>query len=161
MPLGVQLYKNITKCLLFIIIHIFSTHFAINLFYLRNMKTQTNYGTTTESCMWTNEIKTKNKTKSRHIQVDLALYCSIQPTNNAMVSLKYGFTVDQAYSNTRVPTQVNTNQHESTRINTIPTRVNTNQHESDTNQHDTTRVNTSQLGHEIITFYRSLVGKLW
>ena len=31
--LRVQLSKNITKCLLFIIIHIFSTHFAINLFY--------------------------------------------------------------------------------------------------------------------------------
>ena len=26
--------KNITKCFLFIIIHIFSTHFAIDLFYL-------------------------------------------------------------------------------------------------------------------------------
>ena len=48
-----------------------------------------------------------------------------------------------------MPTQVNTNQHDSTRINTTPTRintiptrintsptrVNTNQHESDTNQH--------------------------
>ena len=31
--------KNITKCLLSIVIHIFSTHFAINLFYLHNMKT--------------------------------------------------------------------------------------------------------------------------
>ena len=54
---------------------------------------------------------------------------------------------DQAYSNTRVSTRVNTGQHESTRvntnqhnstrintsltrINTSPTRVNTNQHES-------------------------------
>ena len=46
---------------------------------------------------------------------------------------------DQVYSNTRVPTQVNTSQHESTRINTIntsPTRVNTNQHESNTSQHE-------------------------
>ena len=40
---------------------------------------------------------------------------------------------DQVYSNTRVPTQVNTNQHESTRaryestrIITSPTQVNTN-----------------------------------
>ena len=33
--LCVQLPKNITKCLLFI----FSTHFAINLFYLHNLKT--------------------------------------------------------------------------------------------------------------------------
>ena len=60
---------------------------------------------------------------------------------------------DQVYSNTRVPTQVSTNQHEpntsqhestqvrhestrvrheSTQINTSLTRVNTNQHESDT-----------------------------
>ena len=37
--LCVQLSKNITKCLLFIIVHIFSTHFAINLFYLHNLKT--------------------------------------------------------------------------------------------------------------------------
>ena len=31
--------QKYTKCLLFIIIHIFSTHFAINLFHLRNLKT--------------------------------------------------------------------------------------------------------------------------
>ena len=31
--LCVQLSKNITKCFLFIIIHIFSMHFGINLFY--------------------------------------------------------------------------------------------------------------------------------
>ena len=37
--LCVQLSRNTTKCLLFIIIHIFSTHLAINLFYLRNLKT--------------------------------------------------------------------------------------------------------------------------
>ena len=57
---------------------------------------------------------------------------------------------DQVYSNTGVPTQVNTNQHEfntsqhestrvrheSTRINTSPTRVNSNQHESDTSHLD-------------------------
>ena len=63
---------------------------------------------------------------------------------------------DQVYSNNRVPTQFNTNQHESTRINTSPTRTNTsvtrvnmnnmsstrvkmNQHESHTNQHETIR----------------------
>ena len=33
----------------------------------------------------------KNKTMSRHIQIDHTLYCLIQPTNNAMVSLKDGF----------------------------------------------------------------------
>ena len=37
----------------------FSAHFTINLFYLQNFKT--NYGTTTALCMWTNEIKTKEK----------------------------------------------------------------------------------------------------
>ena len=47
---------------------------------------------------------------------------------------------DQVYFNTRVPTQVNTSQHESTRINTSPTRVNTNQHESNTSQHESARV---------------------
>ena len=66
---------------------------------------------------------------------------------------------DQVYSNTGVPTQVNTNQHEfntsehesirvrheSLRINTSLTRVNTNQHESD----------TSELDQENIIAYRS------
>ena len=47
---------------------------------------------------------------------------------------------DQVYSKTRVLTQVNTSQHESTRVNTSPTRVNTNQHEFDTSQHESTRV---------------------
>ena len=37
--LCVQLSKNIKKCLLFIIIHIFSINFANNLFYLHNLKT--------------------------------------------------------------------------------------------------------------------------
>ena len=50
------------------------------------------------------------------------------------------FETGQFYSNTRVLTQVNTNQHESTRINTSPTRV-----------------NTCQLDQEIIIVYRSLV----
>ena len=47
--------------------------------------------------------------------------------------------MDPAYSNTRVSTRFNTNQHKSTRvqhestqINTSPTRVNTNQHKSKT-----------------------------
>ena len=70
--------------------------------------------------------------------------------------------IDQVYSNTRVPTQANTNQHESdaiqhefntslTQVNMSPTRVNTNQHVSD----------TGQVDHEIIIVYRSLVGKVW
>ena len=54
---------------------------------------------------------------------------------------------DQVYSNIRVPTQVNTSQHESTRvwhestrINMSLTRVNTNQHESTRVRHESTRV---------------------
>ena len=35
----------------------------------------------------------KNKIKSRHIQIGHAFYCSIYPTNSAMISLKDGFTV--------------------------------------------------------------------
>ena len=50
--------------------------------------------------------------------------------------LKRVLFIDQVYSNTRVPTQVNTNQHESetilTQVNTSPTLVNRNQHESKT-----------------------------
>ena len=49
------------------------------------------------------------------------------------------FLFDQVYSNIRVPTQVNTSQHESTRVrrestrvSTSPTRVNSNQHDSKT-----------------------------
>ena len=38
--------------------------------------------------------------------------------------------IDQVYSNTRVPTQVNTS----------PTRVDTNQHESNTSQHEPVRL---------------------
>ena len=50
-----QKYHNF---FLFIIIHIFSTHSAINLFYLHNTP-----------CMWTNKIKTK--TKSSHVRFKL------------------------------------------------------------------------------------------
>ena len=44
---------------------------------------------------------------------------------------------DQVYSNTRVPTQVNTNQHESTLVRH---ESKTSQHESDTSQHESTQV---------------------
>ena len=40
--------------------------------------------------------RTKSKQKqnqARHIKIDHPFYCSIKPTNNAMVSLKDGFTV--------------------------------------------------------------------
>ena len=35
----------------------------------------------------------KNKTKWRHIQISHSLYCSIQPTNNPIVSLKDCLTI--------------------------------------------------------------------
>ena len=41
----------------------------------------------------------KNKTKSCHIRIDLAFYCSIEPTKNAMVSLKDGFAVSRQSQN--------------------------------------------------------------
>ena len=63
--LFVQLSKNITKYLITIIIHIFSTHFAINLFDFHNLKTLTNCGQTTAPYMWTNKIKIK--TIPRHV----------------------------------------------------------------------------------------------
>ena len=44
---------------------------------------------------------------------------------------------DQVYSNTRVPTQVNTNQHESTLVRH---ESKTSQHESDTSQNKSTQV---------------------
>ena len=56
--------RNMTKCFLSIIIHIFSTYFAINLLYLLNLKTWRNYGRTTALCIWRNEIKTKTKPSS-------------------------------------------------------------------------------------------------
>ena len=65
-------------------IQIFSTPFAISLLQ------STNYGTRIAPCMG----KNKNKTMLHHIQSDHAFYCcSIYPTSNAMVSLKYSFTV--------------------------------------------------------------------
>ena len=56
-----------------------------------------------------------------------------------------------------------------TRVNTISThvireeliRVNMNQHESDKSQQESTRVNISQVDHEIIIVYGSLVEKVW
>ena len=68
--------------------------------------------------------------------------------NHTLIYISYFIIIfDQVYSNTRVSTRVNTNQHKSkrintslTRINTSLTRINTSQHESNTNQHESTRV---------------------
>ena len=43
------------------------------------------------ACEQTNSKQKQNQ--SRHIQIYHAFYCSIQPRNNAMVSLKDDFTV--------------------------------------------------------------------
>ena len=76
--LCVQLSKSITKkCLLFIIIHIFS---------IQTMEQQIMEQQPHRACE-----RTKSKLKQnqeRHIQIDHAFYCLIQPTNNGMVSLK-------------------------------------------------------------------------
>ena len=83
-----------TKCLLFIIIHIFSIHFAINLFYLHSLKTYTNYGTTAAPCMWTNEIKTKIKTKSYHVRPRVLLFdLAHKQYNNSSFCIKWRFCV--------------------------------------------------------------------
>ena len=62
--------QNITNCLLFIIIHIFSTHFCnqpVLFAQLENVNKLWNNNLT----MNVNErFKNKNKTKSRHIQID-------------------------------------------------------------------------------------------
>ena len=58
--------------------------------------------------------------------------------------------MDQVYYNTRVSTQVNTSQHESTRVNKSSTRINTSQHNSTTNQHesDTSQHESTLAWHE-------------
>ena len=54
-------YTKTIKCLLFIIIQIFSTHFTIY-----------NYGTTTVPCMWTNNIgKKKEKKKQKQVTANI------------------------------------------------------------------------------------------
>ena len=58
--LCVQLSRNMKKYLLFIIIHVFSTHFAVNLFFGAIWK-RANYWAAAAPCIWTNEIKTKTK----------------------------------------------------------------------------------------------------
>ena len=67
--------------------------------------------------------------------------------------------LDQVYSNTRVPTQVNKSQYESTRINTnltqvntSPTRVNTHQHESKTGLDQILLKIYEQLDHKTLFF---------
>ena len=62
------------KCLLSIINHIFSTYFAINLFFFHNVYKLWNNNHTVD----VNERnQNKSKTKSRHIQIDHGFCCSI------------------------------------------------------------------------------------
>ena len=51
----------------------FSTHFESNLFYLHNLKMQTNYGTTIAPYMRKNEIKTKTNQVTSHSNWSLVL----------------------------------------------------------------------------------------
>ena len=59
---------KISKCLLFIIIHIFSTHFAINLFCLHNLKTLTMEQQLHHACKRT---KSKQNQKPSHVTFKL------------------------------------------------------------------------------------------
>ena len=73
--LRVQLSQNITKCLLFIFIHIFCTVLQSTLFiwtiWKRKQTMEHQLHRACERC------QNKNKTKSHHIQIYHALYCSI------------------------------------------------------------------------------------
>ena len=61
-----------------IYVQIFSTLLTLDIQFQTNPPhSSTNYGITTAPCMWTNEIKTKAKTKSRRIQIDHEFCCSI------------------------------------------------------------------------------------
>ena len=78
----VPLYSCVCSCpkisLLFIIIHIFSTHFVVNLFYLHNnLETIIKLWNNNRTVHVNERNQNKNKTKSRHIQIDHGLYCSI------------------------------------------------------------------------------------
>ena len=57
---------------LFIIIHIFCTHFGINVFYLHNLKANKLWNN--NRTVYVNE-RIKTKTKSCHIQIEHAFYC--------------------------------------------------------------------------------------
>ena len=79
-----QLSKNVTKCLLFIIIHISSTHFPINLFYLHSLKQTMEQTIKQQPHLVRERTKSKQKQKnSRHIKIDHPFYCSIKSRNNA------------------------------------------------------------------------------
>ena len=66
----------------------------------------------------------------------------------------YKYSRPWSNTNQYESTRVNTNQHKSDKSQQESTRVNTNQHKSE-------RVNTSQSDQEIIIIYRSLVSKVW
>ena len=75
-------------------------HFAINLYSFCNQPVlfapheNVNKPWNNNRIVHANERnQNKSKSKSRNIQFDHAVYCSFQPINNAMVSLKDDFTV--------------------------------------------------------------------
>ena len=85
----VQLPKNTTKFLLFVIIHILSILILQSTCFI--CTTWKRKQTMEEQPRRAYE-QNKNKTKLRHIQINHAFYFSIYPTNNVMVSLRDGFT---------------------------------------------------------------------
>ena len=72
----VQLPKNTTKCLFFIIIHIVITHFAINLFFAQ-LESVNKLWNNNRTVNVNEQNQNKNKTKSCHIQIDNVFCCSI------------------------------------------------------------------------------------
>ena len=85
--LHAQLPKNIKKCLLFKIFHIFSTHIAINLLYFAQLENVSKLWNDNRPVHVNERSQNKSKTKSRHIQIDHGFYCWLYPKNNALVSL--------------------------------------------------------------------------
>ena len=69
----VQKYHEMS--FLFIITHNLSTHFAVNLFFLPQLENVNKLKRKNDACEQRNQ--NKNKTKSFHIQIDHAFYCSI------------------------------------------------------------------------------------
>ena len=87
------------------------------------------------------ESELYNKTESRE---DRSETDSFKKTESIYYKIYFYFNYVPIYHIYQIksilPTQVNTSQHESTRVNTSPIRINTSQHEYDTSQHESTLV---------------------
>ena len=91
--LCVQLSKNITKCLSLYNYSHFQYSFYNQPVLFAKLENVNKLWNNIQNVHANERNQNKNKTKSRHIQIDHVFYCLIQPTNNTMVSLKDSFTV--------------------------------------------------------------------